>query len=409
MALAVSPGAIGAFVDERRDELIDLACALVAARTPSPPGDETAAAIVVGDRLRSLGIADVEVLAADPARPNLIARIRGRGGGPTLVLNGHLDTKPPGDLAAWRTPPYEPTFEGGMLAGLGAADMKGAVAAMAIAGLVVAEAGARGDLVLAFTADEESGGVYGPKWLGDRGVLEADACVIGEPCGIRRDWEAIRLVSRGSAIFTIRVTGTRMHSALSDQLASVNASVEMARLMVRMAEAGNRFLTCEPHPLIELGPTVNVGLTASAGIGFGILAGEAQFMSDVRALPGMTIEGIEADVRALLEQAMAEQPGLDAAFELEHWTPPCEIVPDHPIVAALQDAAADVLGRGVPLGGFPGGTDAPWFDRVGIPTVPSFGPGLLTSAHAPNESVSLDSLAEAAKMYALAALRYLDA
>ena len=165
MALDVTSGAIGAFVDERRDELIDLACGLVAARSPSPPGDETAAATIVAERLRSLGVGDVTVLAADPARPNVIARIVGRGDGPTLVLNGHLDTKPPGDMAAWNTAPWEPTIDDGMLAGLGAADMKGAVAAMVYAGLAVQKAEARGTLVLAFTADEESGGTYGPKWL----------------------------------------------------------------------------------------------------------------------------------------------------------------------------------------------------------------------------------------------------
>ena len=349
LALDVTSGTIGAFVDQHRGELIDLACELVAARTPSPPGDETAAATIVADRLRSLGIADISILAADPARPNVIARIVGRGDGPTLVLNGHLDTKPPGDMAAWNTPPWEPTIDGGMLAGLGSADMKGAVAAMVYAGLAVQKAEARGTLVLAFTADEESGGTYGPKWLAETGSLEADACVIGEPCGIRNDWEAIRLVSRGSAIFTIRVRGTQMHSSLSDQLDSVNASVEMAHLMVRMAEAGNRFLTYAPHPLVERGPTVNIGLTASAGLGYGILAGRAEFLCDVRALPGMTAESIESDVRALLGQVMSERPSLEAEFELEHWTPPCEIAPEHPIVEALVRAAGDVLGRPVPL------------------------------------------------------------
>jgi acetylornithine deacetylase/succinyl-diaminopimelate desuccinylase-like protein len=409
LAFAVTPGAIGAFVDERRDELIDLACALVAARTPSPPGDETAGANIVVERLRVLGIDHVAVLAAEPTRPNVIARIPGRGGGPTLILNGHLDTKPPGDLAAWRTDPWQPTISSDRLAGLGSADMKGAVAAMAYAGLAVAETGARGTLVLAFTADEESGGVYGPKWLAESALLEADACLIGEPCGIRDDWEAIRLVSRGSAIFTIRVRGTQMHSSLSDQLDSVNATVEMARLMVTMADAGNRFLAYEPHSLVERGPTVNVGLTATAGCGYGILAGQAEFLSDIRAIPGMTITGIEADVRSLLEAAMSEQAGLDAEFRLEHWTPPSEISADHEIVRALQAAAGDVLGRSVPLGGFPGGTDAPHFESAGIPTVPSFGPGLLTVAHTPNESISVDSLVEAAKIYALASLRYLDA
>lgn len=407
MALDVAPCAIGAFIDERRGDLIDLASDLVAARTPNPPGDTVAAATVLRERLRSLAI-EVESRAANEAQVNLIARIPGRGGGPTLMLNGHLDTKPPGEENDWSTDPWTPTIRDGALIGLGSADMKGAVAAMVYAGLAVAEIQPRGSLVLAFTADEETGGARGPEWLAAEGLLEADACVIGEPSGIRSEWEAIHLVSRGAAIVRVRVHGTQMHSSLSDRLDSVNASVQMARLMARLADEENRFLTFEPHPLVELGPTVNVGLTASSGLGYGIVPGHAEFMSDIRALPGMTAESIEADVRALLEQAASELPGLEADVEIEAWTPPSEIPRDHPIVKALQSATADVLGRELPVGGFPGGTDAPHFERAGIATVPSFGPGLLTVTHRPNEWVAVDSLVKAAKMYALAAVNYLD-
>ena len=153
----------------------------------------------------------------------------------------------------------------------------------------------------------------------------------------------------------------------------------------------------------------DVRTTVLLVVGYGILAGRAEFLSDIRALPGMTAESIEADVRALLGQVMSERPSLEAEFELEHWTPPSEIAQEHPIVEALVLAAGDVLGRPVPLGGFPGGTDAAHFERAGIPTVPSFGPGLLTVAHTPNESISVESVVQAAKIYALASLRYLDA
>jgi acetylornithine deacetylase len=400
---------VGAFIDERRADLIELARELVATPSPSPPGDERAVAGLAAERLGSLGIVDVELRAGDPERPNVLARIPGRGGGPTLILNGHLDTKPPGELSAWHTPPWTPSVANGVLAGLGSADMKGAVAAMVYAAAAVAETGARGTLVLALTADEEAGGTFGARWLAEQGLLEADACVIGEPSGIRRDWEAIRLVSRGAAIFTIRVRGTQMHSSLSDQLESVNASVQMARLMSRLAAAGNSFLSFEPHPLVERGPTVNVGLTISGGLGYGILPGEGEFLSDIRALPGMTKEGIEADLVRFLDRAMAEEPGLDAELRFEHWTPPSEIRADHPIVSALEEAAEAVLGASVPLRAFPGGTDAPYFQHLaGIPTVPSFGPGLLTVAHAPNESVSVEAVVQGAKIYALAAGRYLN-
>jgi acetylornithine deacetylase len=124
----------------------------------------------------------------------------------------------------------------------------------------------------------------------------------------------------------------------------------------------------------------------------------------------MTAEEVEADVRAFIAAAGAEDPRLDAEFELLSWTPPSEIAPAHAVVAALQDAAAAVLGSAPPLGVFPGGTDAPFFsEAAGIPTVPAFGPGRLPRAHTPNECVSTASIVEAARIYALAATRFLGA
>src|SRR5579862_7510245 len=134
-------------------DAVGLACELVAARTPNPPGDERAAAEVVVRALHDLGIEGVEVVGESPERANVIARVRGRGGGRTLILAGHLDTKPPGDAGAWETPPWEPVIRDGRLYGLGSADMKGAVAAMVHAAADVAEAELEGDLVLVFTAD----------------------------------------------------------------------------------------------------------------------------------------------------------------------------------------------------------------------------------------------------------------
>lgn len=394
-------------IDGRRRDLLELVRELVATPSPSPPGDERAVADVLVSRLRELGIGDVEVAGQLPERPNVIARVGG-GAGRTLVLNGHTDTKPPGEVGLWRTPPWSPSVHDGVLTGLGSADMKGAVAAIVYAGLAVAEAGTRGTLILCLSADEEAGGEHGARWLAEQGLLEADACVIGEPCGIRRDWEAIRLVSRGSAIFRIRVRGTQMHSSLSEELGGVNASVTMARLMSRMHAERHALARFEPHPLVAR-PTVNVGLTVAGGLGYGVLAGEGEFLSDLRALPGMTREGIEADVRAFLARARADDPELDAELEWEHWTPPSEIPADHPIVGVLADAAGEVLGERPPLSYFPGGTDAPHFqDAAGIPTVPAFGPGLLTAAHAPNESIAVESVVQAAKIYARAARRFLD-
>lgn len=394
---------------DARDGPLGLARELVAAATPNPPGDERAAADVLTRTLRSLGIDDVQVVGPSPSRPNVLARIRGRGGGRSLILNGHIDTKPSGDLDAWETQPWDPVVRDGRLHGLGAADMKGAVAAMVYAAAEVARAGTDGDLILAFTADEEEGAASGARWLAERGLLAADAAIIGEPSGITRDWEAIRLISRGVFIFRVGVRGTAMHSSLSDQMPSVNANVEMARLIGRLASEAPSMLRYVPHPLAPRGPTVNAALAASGGSGYGVLPAAASFISDIRVLPGMTRDQIEEDIAAFLERAARDEPGLQTTFEVEHWLPPCEIEVTHPVVEALAAAAADVLGAAPPFALFPGGTDAPHFQlAAGIPTVPSFGPGLLTAAHRPNESISVQSITEATAIYARTARRYLD-
>ena len=80
--------------------------------------------------------------------------------------------------------------------------------------------------------------------------------------------------------------------------------------------------------------------------------------------------------------------------------PPAEIKRESELVAVARNAAAEVLGVTPPLSVFPGGTDAPWFEAAGIPTIPSFGPGLLTCAHGPNECVKLESVHQAARIYA---------
>ena len=89
--------------------------------------------------------------------------------------------------------------------------------------------------------------------------------------------------------------------------------------------------------------------------------------------------------------------------------PATEIDRTHPLVAALREASASVLGAECPLGAFPGATDAPHLQlSAGIPTVAAFGPGFLARAHSPNESASVDGIVQAAAIYSLATRRYLD-
>jgi succinyl-diaminopimelate desuccinylase len=110
-------------------ELVELARELVATPSPNPPGDERGAARIVGDAMASFGFRDVRTLAREPERPNVVGEVG--GGERSLILTGHIDTKPPGDDAEWEVPPYEPALVDGRLCGLRSADMEGAVAVLA--------------------------------------------------------------------------------------------------------------------------------------------------------------------------------------------------------------------------------------------------------------------------------------
>jgi len=398
------------FLESTAEDQLDLARRLVATPSPNPPGDERAVAGVVCELLRAYGLTDLTILEARPSRPNVVVRIPGDGPGPTLILSGHTDTKPAGDLSRWDTDPWDPVVSDGELRGLGSGDMKAAVAAMVYAAVALARSGGWcGELQLVLTADEEGGSTLGSRWLAEEGHLAADAAIIGEPCGVMSEWETIGVVSRGSALVDIEVEGTQMHSSVSDRFDPVNATVEMAWLIQKMASEFDRYLTYAPYPLDGSGPTVNVGVMAEAGVFYGVYPGNARFSSDIRLVPGMTEPSVTADLRRFLDRSMAENPRLSAELKMVGFSEATQIPPDHPAVAALQHASRLVLGRSVEPGVFPGATDALSFQGIaGIPTVAAFGPGYVPRAHAPNERLDVEGVNQAARIYALAALRYLD-
>jgi acetylornithine deacetylase len=398
------------FLRERADEILEFTCELI--RTPSvnPPGDEVPISKVILEKLRVLGVTERRIVGALDERPNVLAHVQGTEPGRTMMLSGHIDTKPPGNLDEWKTNPHEPVVVDDQLIGLGSGDMKGAIAGMVYAAAALANLGHfSGRLALALTADEENGSVYGSKWLASEGLIEADVCVIGEPGGIQREWESLHLVSRGVALFRVVVLGTQMHSSISDQLPAVNATLKMAALALKMQKELRSYLTFDEHPFCKHGPTINVGVVASAGVTYGVFPGRAEFASDIRTLPGMTEEQIQRDIQRFLDDAMAQDPELRATLEWNRMMGATEIDSNNDVIQVLQAASEMVLGRAPMLDAFPGATDAAYIQTAaGVPCVASFGPGFLPRAHSPNESMHKDGPAQAAMIYALSALRYLN-
>lgn len=398
------------FIRDRQREIFDFTCDLI--RTPSinPPGDEREVSAVICQRLDQLGVKDVQLLACDKKRPNVVVQVIGDKPGKRIMFSGHIDTKPPGDLSQWKTNPLDAVVRGDQLIGLGSGDMKAAVAAMVYAAAALKTLDSfPGEIALALTADEENGSVYGSKWLADQGHIKADVCVIGEPGGIFTEWESIHLVSRGAALFKVVVYGTQMHSSISDQLPAVNATLKMAALAIKMQNELRNYLTFDEHPLCKFGPTVNIGVTAQSGVTYGVFPGRAEFACDIRTVPGMTEEQVKKDILKFLSDAKNSDPELHAELEWNLMVGATEISMKDPVVSCLQQISKQVLGITPKLDAFPGATDAAYIQTAaGVPCIASFGPGYLPRAHSPNENMHVNGAAQAAMIYALSAVRYLE-
>lgn len=401
---------VAKFIQLKQEEIFDFTCELIRVPSINPPGDEREVSNVLEQRLIKLGLEDVKIVGLDPTRPNVITEVIGKQSGRRIMFSGHIDTKPPGDLSQWKTDPLDAVVLDDQLIGLGCGDMKAA-----IAGMVYAAAALRtldsfpGSIALALTADEENGSIYGSKWLAEEGYLKADVCVIGEPGGIFREWEAIHLVSRGAALFKVIVYGTQMHSSISDQLPAINATLKMADLALKMQKELKSYLTFNEHPLCRFGPTVNVGVTAKSGVTYGVFPGRAEFACDVRTVPGMTEDQIKRDILRFLDDAMKSDLELRAELEWNLMVGATEIDANDPVVDCLQNITAQIIGQVPKLDAFPGATDAAYIQTIaGVPCIASFGPGFLPRAHSPNESMHVNGAAESAMIYALSALRYLE-
>ncbi len=377
-------------------EVLGLTASLVAIDSQNPGPLEPEIAAFVLDWARERGFA-TETIELRAGRPNVVVTAD-RGTGPRLGLSGHLDTKPVGD-ARWSTDPFELTVIGDDAYGLGATDMKGAIAAMMVALERFAEAPGAGSLSLVLTADEEQGSDAGAKALSEAGrVPRLDGLVIGEPSGIDRPWEALHLVSRGICCFEVEVTTRQGHSGLSPRLGR-NAALVAADLL--RAFEGYRPTVASPGD-VPCSPTVNPGIFVRGGVSWGTWPGSCRVGIEIRLVPGMDRDQVRAEVDAFVRASLPAEAGYSVRYvpSGQGWMPAVELSPESPIAVAARHAAESVLGREVPVAAFPGGTDATYFlGTAGLPTVTSLGPGWISVAHGADERVGVGQLAEAADIY----------
>jgi acetylornithine deacetylase/succinyl-diaminopimelate desuccinylase-like protein len=316
-----------------RDEAVGLLQELLRLNTVNPPGNETIAAELLRSYLEGSDVS-CELYAREPERANLVARIPGRGDGPSLLLLSHTDTVV-ADPTEWSVDPWSGTLEDGCVWGRGALDMKGHVAAAATAIATLAREGFEpaGDLVFAATADEEVGVDVGLSWLCREhpDAVRTDYCV-NEGGGERvfvdgRPLYLCTTAEKMSAPFRLRVHGRSGHASMPG--IADNALVRAARLIDRIAglrqparlipETEMLFavlgdvpdaaalervvagLPRETRELVEpmLGLAVSPTMI-SASTSTNVIPGTCEVVCDCRLLPGDTPAGVEPAIRAAL-------------------------------------------------------------------------------------------------------------
>jgi acetylornithine deacetylase/succinyl-diaminopimelate desuccinylase family protein len=368
-------------------ELLEIARALIAARSENPGGTEDAAAEVARTVLIELG-ASPETIRGDAGRPSVVATI-GADDGPTLAWNGHLDTVPAGSLDTWSVDPFAGEVIDGRLIGRGACDMKGPIAAALAAVAAIRRAGVelRGALTFHLAADEELSGLHGTKVLLDRGLLTQGAAIVGEPTDLH-----IGLAERGGAWITATAYGAAAHGSQPDR--GVNAITSMARFLLRLPEV----VPAAVHPLCGRA-TVNAAII-EGGSAPNVVPDRCAVDIDRRILPGESDpEAVLAPFRVLSEDLRREHPEVDVRSEIREWTEAAEAPGDSSIAEAsrVATAAEGVAASDV---GFTGITDARYYiNDAAIPTV-ILGPGSLSVAHTADEWVAVEELVTAARIYA---------
>lgn len=356
-----------------------LTAALVATDSRNPslaPGaaGEDACARLLGGALGAWGFA-VEYVASAAGRTSLVAT-HGPAAGPTLVLNGHLDTV---GVEGMVHAPFAPEVRDGRLYGRGSCDMKAGVAAMCAAAARVARTGGGPRIVIAAVCDEEYMSA-GTRDLIARGV-RGDAAIVTEPTSL-----ACMPAHRGYAWITVRVGGRAAHGSRYDL--GVDAIAGAAAILAALDGLQATTLAARTHPL--LGHASLHAATIEGGIGWSTYPDACTLRLERRTLPGEQPADALAEVEAACATVVAARPGLQATATLEFAQAPSDVPVDAPVMRALM-RACEAVGHPVRIAGMTAWTDAALWNAAGVPAV-HFGPGDIMLAHAAEEYVPVDEI-----------------
>jgi acetylornithine deacetylase/succinyl-diaminopimelate desuccinylase-like protein len=419
-------------------EAIEVLQSLIRFNTVNPPGNERAAINYLDGYLSAAGL-ETEQLAADPARPNLIATLTGLADGPTMVYLAHVDTvlANPED---WQQDPWSGAIEGGFLWGRGAIDMKSQAAAEAVAIASLARSGwrpAHGTVKLVFVADEEAGGADGARWLTEQHPEKVRCDLLfNEGAGSAFELDGRRRYGvccgeKGIFRFKLTAHGAAGHASMPGL--SDNALLKLVPVLQRLTEVRPSFDPTEaplalvealggdptdPGPTLErlaaadprlpemVGPMLGVTFAPTmiqASEKINVVPAHASLKIDCRVPPGL---GADIALKRLHEALGDSLDGLDVEFteQVYGYVSPTRSV----LMDAIERwlAANDPGAQAVPLL-LAGYSDSSYF-RKAFPELIAYGffphrhqtmPEAMSMMHNSDERIDVRDLGYAARFF----------
>jgi acetylornithine deacetylase/succinyl-diaminopimelate desuccinylase-like protein len=397
-----------------RNRLVEWASRAIA--IPSFTGSEGAMATFMAETFQDLGLA-VQWQQVEQGRANVLGTLRGAGGGPTLMFNGHMDTSYSGK-EPWlaHVPGFqpEPFIRERRLYGLGISNMKGALACYVEALRALADDGIslRGDVLVAAVCGEiekaqhgdAQGAEYrgyatGSRYLVTHGGV-ADMCILGEPTEGK-----IVLGHFGSLWVRISTHGNFIHTAFSEGLRDRNSILRMREVLDAVLEWIPRWEDNPENSFRGAKAIVNVG-ALQGGFGWRVsrTPHRTDLFLDIRVPPTRAMSAVRNEVFELIRQLDRRFPDYGLEGEVYVSAPGSEIAEDHPLVAAIDEGHTEVFGAAPERDVTRWFSDASVLTRYGIETV-NYGTstGLLDTEY--GENLDIDGLVSTADVYARAAQR----
>ena len=343
-------------IDE--EEIVELCTDL--ARIPSFSGEEGPCARFLAGRLRELGFDDVTLQEVEPNRPNVIARLKGDGSGPSFMFNGHLDIDPiPADYEA---PHWRPVRREGKLQGIGVGNMKAGDAAMVIAATALKRSGVklRGDVYISAVIGELQGGI-GTRYMLDQGLIP-DYAIVPEPTACN-----VRTIHAGVLEFLLHVNGKTAWIGNRELLDNVHAIEKMAKASDALKTVQFRHTPRADLPGLPAIVTGGIigGLTRDYITWRPAMVPDFCTLEvDVRLAPDMTLESTVQDIRKVLDAVAATDPDFSYEIELPPapyrkpfqamglFMPPNDLSVDHPLAQSCRRLHRELTGREPGMGVF---------------------------------------------------------